>query len=234
VKLFHPVREAVLEGGTAMLFVMSGRAEVSAAPDGGLSYGALMVPRSALRELVANAEDRFGKALHPSLPALRHLKRYLDFVKEPDLVGDEPALTEHVETTILDLVALALGAGRDASRIAGMRGLRAARAQEIIAEIRARFADPTFSPRDIELKLGLSPRYVQELMQETGSSLGERVLELRLQRARQMLTSPRHDRLKIVEIAYAAGFNEVSYFNRCFRRRFGDSPMGFRGKKAVG
>ena len=36
-----------------------------------------------------------------------------------------------------------------------------------------------------------------------------------------------HDTLKISDIAYACGFNEVSYFNRCFRRRFGASPTQF-------
>jgi AraC-like DNA-binding protein len=30
------------------------------------------------------------------------------------------------------------------------------------------------------------------------------------------------------EIAYACGFNEVSYFNRRFRRRFGVSPTQYR------
>ena len=43
-----------------------------------------------------------------------------------------------------------------------------------------------------------------------------------------MLTSPQGDSMKISDIAYACGFNEVSYFNRCFRRRFGASPTQFR------
>ena len=55
------------------------------------------------------------------------------------------------------------------------------------------------------------------------------VLELRLQKARAMLASPRYDRMKVSDIALACGFNEVSYFNRCFRRRFGASPTQFRG-----
>jgi transcriptional regulator GlxA family with amidase domain len=71
-------------------------------------------------------------------------------------------------------------------------------------------------------------------LHETGLSLAERVLELRLQKARAMLADPRHDRLKIIEIAYACGFNEVSYFNRCFRRRFGASPTQYRGEPRHG
>jgi transcriptional regulator GlxA family with amidase domain len=53
-------------------------------------------------------------------------------------------------------------------------------------------------------------------------------LELRLQAARKMLADPRSDRLKVIDIAYASGFNEVSYFNRRFRQRFGEKPSDAR------
>jgi transcriptional regulator GlxA family with amidase domain len=36
-------------------------------------------------------------------------------------------------------------------------------------------------------------------------------------------------RIKVSEIASACGFNEIPYFNRCFRRHFDASPTGFRG-----
>jgi transcriptional regulator GlxA family with amidase domain len=75
----------------------------------------------------------------------------------------------------------------------------------------------------------LSARYVQELLQETGYSFTDRIMELRLQKAHSMIGDPRFDRLKIGEIALACGFNEATYFNRCFRRRFGGSPLQFRG-----
>jgi transcriptional regulator GlxA family with amidase domain len=50
--------------------------------------------------------------------------------------------------------------------------------------------------------------------------------ELRLQKARGLLADPRHDLLKVSDIALACGFNEVSYFNR----RFGASPTQHRGR----
>jgi AraC-like DNA-binding protein len=110
-----------------------------------------------------------------------------------------------------------------------MRGLRAARAQEIMAEIRSGFANQAFSASDVARKLGLSSRYVQDLLQETGTSFTERVLELRLQKARALLATERNDRLKISDIAFSCGFSNVSYFNQCFRRRFGASPTQYRG-----
>jgi AraC-like DNA-binding protein len=48
-----------------------------------------------------------------------------------------------------------------------------------------------------------------------------------------MLMSPHSGRLKVSEIAYACGFNEISYFNQAFRRRFGASPTQFRGGSNV-
>lgn len=43
------------------------------------------------------------------------------------------------------------------------------------------------------------------------------------------LVDPRHDHMKIGDIAYACGFNEPAWFDRCLRRRFGASPTQYRG-----
>jgi AraC-like DNA-binding protein len=46
-----------------------------------------------------------------------------------------------------------------------------------------------------------------------------------------MLADLRHDHMRVSDIAFACGFNEVSYFNRRVRARFGCSPMQYRGGK---
>jgi transcriptional regulator GlxA family with amidase domain len=158
---------------------------------------------------------------------LRHLTRYVDLLCNAD-DGLDPALTDHVETTLTDLIGLVIGARRDFIEIACKRGLRSARIQEILAEIKSGFADPAISPQTVAVKLGLSARYLQDLLQETGKTFTDRVLELRLERAGKLLAHARYDRMKIADIAFACGFNEASYFNRCFRRRFGESPLAFR------
>ena len=43
-----------------------------------------------------------------------------------------------------------------------------------------------------------------------------------------MLIGGRHDELTISEIAYGAGFNDLSTFNREFRRHFGATPSDLR------
>jgi AraC-like DNA-binding protein len=55
-----------------------------------------------------------------------------------------------------------------------------------------------------------------------------RLTELRLRKAADMLA---HDvERRISDIAFDSGFNDLSYFNRCFRRRFGLTPSAARGR----
>lgn len=50
----------------------------------------------------------------------------------------------------------------------------------------------------------------------------------RLILAHRMLTDPRCSCDKISTIALDAGFGDLSYFNRVFRRHFGDTPSDVR------
>ena len=220
-------REVALAPGELALYTNSDAYESRGNDD--IVTAGLCMPRARLLERVANADDLVITPLDPSQPAVKHLRRYVEFLLGSDEIAQDPQLSDRISTTLLDLVALSLGASGDVAEIARTRGLRAARLQEVLAEIRVGFANPGFSPGDVASKLGVSPRYVQNLLHETGASFTERVLELRLQTARQMLSSPQCDPMKIGDIAYRCGFNEVPYFNRCFRRRFGASPTQYRG-----
>jgi AraC-like DNA-binding protein len=54
-----------------------------------------------------------------------------------------------------------------------------------------------------------------------------RLNELRLRKAADLLARPEG---RISDIAFDCGFNDLSYFNRCFRRRFGLTPSAARGR----
>ena len=220
-------RELMQAPGEFALISSADVGEVFCGPN--LDWGSVVLARKALRELVPEADDFVARRVDPGQPAARYFRRYLNLLLDTEGVEDDPLLSDHVATTLVDLAALCLRAGRDAQDVAKMRGLRAARLQLVLAEIRNGYLDPALSPERVAGKVGLSPRRMQGLLQETGKSFTERVLELRLQRARAMLTVRRHDGLKVSEIAYASGFNDVSYFNRKFKSRFGASPTQYRG-----
>lgn len=120
------------------------------------------------------------------------------------------------------------GRGRAEQFVSEVGGLRGARIASVIAQINESFADQQFSTRVVAEKLGLSVRYVQDLLQGSGLSITDRIMELRLEKARTMLTDDRNRNLKISDVAVSCGFNELSYFHRSFRRRFGASPAKFR------
>jgi AraC-like DNA-binding protein len=226
VNFSHSGREGELDSAGLTLF----RDWEPAAAFGGPLNRMLFVPipRSRLHALVENPEDLAGMPLDARKPASRYLIRYLTLLSQLDEADDDEALGTHIGTTLLDLIALALGASRGAAHCAQMRGLRAARTKDVIASIATGFADPAFSPDRVAADLGVSVRYIQDLLHDTGISFSARLLENRLQRARAMLGDARNDRMRISQIARACGFNEVPYFNRCFRRRFGESPTGYR------
>jgi len=75
---------------------------------------------------------------------------------------------------------------------------------------------------------GLSPRHAQRLFAQTGTTFTEYVVEQRLLLARRLLGERQHRYSKISTIAYGAGFSDLSYFNRAFRRRFGETPSDTR------
>jgi AraC-like DNA-binding protein len=220
----HAGEEGIYGIGSALL-VDQGRPHRGFGPRDG-SVRNVTVEAAALRSLVANPEDRVG---HPvrSGPALRLLDDYLrslTSLEEPP----PPALAPIIGVHLLDLVAAALGPTAEAAEIVAGRGVKAARLRAVLAEVARRFSEPDFDLDKISGALGLSRRYVQLLLEETGKSFVEHVVERRLERAFTMLVDRRYLHLAIIDIALAAGFGDVSHFNRMFRRRFGDTPSGVR------
>jgi AraC family transcriptional regulator, positive regulator of tynA and feaB len=73
-----------------------------------------------------------------------------------------------------------------------------------------------------------SERYVHRLFATTGRSVGEHVTEKRLAAATRDLLDPASCGKSIAEIAFDAGFGDISHFNRLFRRVNGLAPREFR------
>jgi AraC-like DNA-binding protein len=104
----------------------------------------------------------------------------------------------------------------------------AARLAAALDQIAASFQDPELSVATVARSQGISPRYLQRLMETSGTSFTARVTELRLQRAFALLGEPGPGRIS--NIALEVGFSDISHFNRLFRARFGDTPRGVRGQ----
>ncbi|TPI53740.1 MULTISPECIES: AraC family transcriptional regulator [unclassified Mesorhizobium] len=217
-------REYAVGRGEAVLVTASEALKMTGADSN--IWTNVVVPRAVLMRAFPQIDDRLGLKIGADNEALDLLKRYCELFESGSPLASADLIT-HATDTIVDLIGLVTGAKGRAAELVGLRGLRAARLEAILATIAEDFADPGISAQGVAQQLGLSARYVHDLLQETGVSFSERVLELRLQSAHRML-SQRHSDMRVSDIAMTSGFSDVSYFNRCFRRRFGYTPTSAR------
>ncbi len=105
---------------------------------------------------------------------------------------------------------------------------RSALLYRLKAHIRAHLADPDLALAQAAAALGISPRYVNDLLADEDISFQRYVLGERLAQCRRDLASPVLAHRHVSEIAFAWGFNDLSHFGRVFREHFGMSPRDFR------
>ena len=218
----HRGREFTLRPGSIALLKLD---EPFFAADGSNSkkFTNVHFPTETLRAMVPSVEAMVGRELPPG-GALSMAMDYSDLLlQHPEAVNEAGmAIAAH----LLDLAAIGLGARADRALEAQRGGLRAVRLKAVLTILQRHFSEPDFSAQKLAAEAGLSERYVNELLYEAGASFTSRLNELRMRKAADLLARKEG---RISDIAFECGFNDLSYFNRCFRRRFGLTPTAARG-----
>jgi AraC-like DNA-binding protein len=217
-------REFVLKSGDAVAFMGEDPGTIATGARGRLAT--IEFERGSLQRLVRGRASSGVGRVPARTPALLLLRRYLNAIWAFDLLRTgviRPLAIEHIH----DLAAVALGAGREAEEIAKSRGVRAARLQAIREDVLSRL-EGELSLGEVAARHRVSTRYVAMLFESEGTSFTSFVRDERLERARRMLVNAVRGHRLVSEIAYQVGFNDLSYFNRSFRRRFGVSPGEMR------
>ncbi|RWQ68359.1 AraC family transcriptional regulator [Mesorhizobium sp.] len=214
--------------------ISAGEAAVFACAEPGLAIPrerqhrlAFRTPHDVLAPMVGNVEDAICKPIPSTVDSLRLLVSYAATLEDVDQPLT-PAVANLAATHIQDLVALAIGATRDAAAIAEGRGLRAARLKAVKADIVSNLGYHDLTVGAVALRQGVTPRCVQKLFETEGRTFSSFVLDQRLARARRLLSDPRYADWTISSIAFEAGFGDLSYFHRAFRRLYGATPSDIR------
>ncbi|MBA4030906.1 MAG: AraC family transcriptional regulator [Planctomyces sp.] len=93
-------------------------------------------------------------------------------------------------------------------------------------ELMEKWIEEPLSTTELADAVELSPRQLSRLFKEhLGVTPGHFYLEVRLERARQMLI---HSDLSVIAIALACGFQSQSHFSRVYRDKFGVPPRSSR------
>jgi AraC-like DNA-binding protein len=188
------------------------------------------IPRHMLRPLLQAPDCSTGICVSSS-HALGEIT--IGFLKSIVMrVDDLPAhAMESLAGDLVNLTALSLGATeevRTGRRQSAQRGLFAA----IMKFVETNLADPRLSAASVAAHFGISVRYLHRLLEESGKSFGQIVLERRLLRCAKDLGASVD--VRISDVALGWGFGDISHFNKCFRQRFGFSPREYRHRQQTG
>ncbi len=136
-----------------------------------------------------------------------------------------------VRSKLLDLVALILGEGPEASAILPRTPRVRGRRREAIAVLvetmpRLDFLDLTVE--NMARQLDLSVRHFTRLFREqTGQTFNAYLTDLRIEHAKQLLASTDQ---KIIDVAWETGYGSLSQFNLVFKKKTGFSPRQYRAR----
>lgn len=185
---------------------------------------ALITPR------IANLGDCLMKKITTtttSTPEWELLKNYVAVLaKIPDELSSE--FTQLASSQIMDLLILLLGAKKEEVEFVKNGGLRSVRMRAIKHDIQRHLTDNTLSINQVAMRQGISPQYIRSLFNTEGLTFSDYVNQVRLEHAYQILNNPLNHQLNILTIAYNLGFNNVSWFNNLFKKRFGMNPSDVR------
>ena len=97
--------------------------------------------------------------------------------------------------------------------------------QKVLAVVEENLGEAEFSVEDLESQMSMSKMQLyRKLKALTGQSPSEFMRNLRLKRAASLISQRSGN---ISEIAYSVGFNNLSYFAKCFKELYGVPPSEY-------
>jgi AraC-type DNA-binding domain-containing proteins len=88
--------------------------------------------------------------------------------------------------------------------------------------------DPTLNTEALARAHYISPRQLQYLFQDKGTTVSAHIRRRRLERCRIDLEDPALESWSVIQIAQRWGFVDPSHFSKLFKATFGQSPRDFR------
>ncbi|WP_341227374.1 two-component regulator propeller domain-containing protein [uncultured Arcticibacterium sp.] len=102
--------------------------------------------------------------------------------------------------------------------------------KKAVSIIEKNIDDSNFDSEQLEIAMNMSRmQFYRKLKAVMNLSGTEFIRQVRLKRAIQLMDS---GHFNVSEIAWQVGFNDPSYFSRCFKKEFGVSPLKYRSEKS--
>jgi AraC-like DNA-binding protein len=183
-------------------------------------------PRRLLLQVAPSAETRLSRTLGHDRALSAMIERYSvlcsEIAGELDAIGQQAA-AQH----LADLVGHFIETGAEQKKVLP-RGVSMARLKVLEADVVRNLNKVNLTVETVARANGLSGRQVQRMFALAGTTFTDFVLEQRLLLARRLFLNESTGYRKVSDVALSVGFNDLSYFNRSFKKRFGVTPSDIR------
>lgn len=185
----------------------------------------IQVPRARLLALEPRADQLTAIAVRGGDGLGSLLALMLRKAADLDAWSASPVASLFV-AQLVELLVTALGGELGPSERSPARSRYLAQAKAYLQE---HLCEPDLAPDRVARAVGISPRYLHALFQGEGTTVARYLTDRRLEHARLLLSSRRHDAESVTEIATAVGFRSLSHFSSVFKAATdGVSPRAFR------
>jgi AraC-like DNA-binding protein len=151
------------------------------------------------------------------------LRTYIERLAGPDC--GSPIEAELLADNLCNLVALLSARGGEETAFSQDR---ISDLDRMFAFLRRHLSDPDLSPQALADHMKMSVRTIHKRFEQADMTFRQWVLEQRLESCRRALSDPRCQSMTVSQIAFGAGFNDLSHFTKAFRARFGMPPGIYR------
>ncbi len=225
--VFQDGREAIVSAGQFVIYDTTRPYELRF--DDSFSQTIFQMPRKLLQQRIGSFDGLTASTFASDRPLERLVYDYL--IKMSQTI-------DHVDAAIgmrlleqgLDLIAMAF-AGRMSERAPDQSFHRSALLYRLKSHILTHLRDPELSIAGAAAALGISTRYISDLLAAEEVSFRNYVQAQRLENCKRDLSDPAHAARHVSDIAYAWGFNDLAHFSRTFKQRFGISPREWRDRR---
>lgn len=183
-------------------------------------------PETLIAPFLPVSDDLPVRHLPASDGLMKVLARHVcEFAREADQLDSDAqrGLLAH----LCGLLGLAIEAERT-PRPTRRCNYRSYQRQRILTYIEAHLDDCRLTAKRAASDLGISPRWLHALLEDTGIGFCNLVARRRVEKCRALFEDPASDHLSIAEIAFLSGFNDLSTFYRRFGERYRMTPRQAR------
>lgn len=97
---------------------------------------------------------------------------------------------------------------------------------DVMKYIQKHYAACELSNKTLAESVYLTPTYLSTLFKkETGKTIGEYLIEVRIEKSKELLKEPR---VKLFEVARNVGYSDANYYAKAFKKQTGMTPSEFR------